>query len=260
MNDYEQSKQRLELLKMARELLNEEYINRRAEDHNQWIADCDVEWRTRRVKLPYPPFAPYPTEAEIVAKALALYNFVSATEVAAPEASPSGLISQATMPTPTPVVKSSPVPELSDLQKELKAAAGPKFKLPINTTIDSPWKTYLAPADQPAPTIEPIVDPIVEPVTVAPVAAPIVAPLVPSIDPTMATPWNTHPIPTITTIQTNPSTIDAVEELTADSAETISTTTVPATAIQVEQTSGGIKNFLPGWLQRNQTTNKGSLL
>jgi hypothetical protein len=74
------TKHKFELLKMARELLNEEYINRRAQDHNKWIAECDVAWKTRGVKLPYPPFAPYPTEAEIIAKATSLYSFLSAEE------------------------------------------------------------------------------------------------------------------------------------------------------------------------------------
>lgn len=72
----DESRYRLEILKMARELLNEEYINRRAEDHNKWLAECDVVWRTKGIKLPYPPFAPYPSEAEILAKAASLYNFV----------------------------------------------------------------------------------------------------------------------------------------------------------------------------------------
>ena len=56
------NKTKLEVLKMARELLNEEYINRRAEDHNRWIAECDVAWKTKGIKLAYPPFAPYPCQ------------------------------------------------------------------------------------------------------------------------------------------------------------------------------------------------------
>jgi hypothetical protein len=74
---------KFELLKMARELLNEEYINRRAEDHNRWVAESDTAWKTRRIKLPYPPFAPYPTETEIVAKAASLYSFLNTAEPAA---------------------------------------------------------------------------------------------------------------------------------------------------------------------------------
>jgi hypothetical protein len=80
MANMDNTNQKLELLKMARQLLNEEYINRRAEDHNAWLANCDEAWRTRRIKLPYPPFAPYPTEEQIVAKALTLYTFVNPDE------------------------------------------------------------------------------------------------------------------------------------------------------------------------------------
>lgn len=80
MNKTDETKHRLELLKMARELANEEYINKRAEDHNAWLAQVDVVWRTRGVKLAYPAFVPFPTEAEIVAKAITLYSFVKAPD------------------------------------------------------------------------------------------------------------------------------------------------------------------------------------
>lgn len=74
--EVEYAKHRMEVLRMARQLLNEEYINRRAEDHNRWLAESDVAWRTKGIKLPYPPFAPYPTEAQILAKARDLIGFV----------------------------------------------------------------------------------------------------------------------------------------------------------------------------------------
>ncbi len=68
---------RLELLKMARELVINEYIDRRAQDHNLWIAQSDELMRTRGFKLQYPAFPPYPTEADIIAKADALVKFMS---------------------------------------------------------------------------------------------------------------------------------------------------------------------------------------
>lgn len=74
--DIEYAKHRMEVLKMARTLLNEEYINRRAEDHNRWLAEADQVWKTRRERLPYPPFAPYPTEAQILERAESLMKFV----------------------------------------------------------------------------------------------------------------------------------------------------------------------------------------
>ena len=78
--DIELAKHRMEVLKMARTLLNEEYINRRAEDHNRWLAEADQVWKTRRERLPYPPFAPYPTEAQILERAEQLLKFVEDTE------------------------------------------------------------------------------------------------------------------------------------------------------------------------------------
>ena len=50
--ELEYAKHRMEVLRMARQLLNEEYINKRAEDHNRWLAESDVAWRTKGIKLP----------------------------------------------------------------------------------------------------------------------------------------------------------------------------------------------------------------
>lgn len=77
MEDVDRIKQRFELLKMARDLLNEKYINKRAEDHNKWVADNDMLWRLERRNLPYPPFAQYPTDDEVVKSALTLYKFLN---------------------------------------------------------------------------------------------------------------------------------------------------------------------------------------
>lgn len=68
---------RLELVKMSRELLLEEYINKRAEDHNAWLAESEVHWRKTGTKLPYPAFAKYPTDEDIVGRAVTMYNFIN---------------------------------------------------------------------------------------------------------------------------------------------------------------------------------------
>ena len=105
MDEVETAKHRLELIRMARELANEEYINKRAEDHNAWLANVDIVWRAKGVKLPYPPFVPYPTEAEIVARAITLYNFVNpnkpatATPVDTTSALPQQTVVDAKLPT-----------------------------------------------------------------------------------------------------------------------------------------------------------------
>ena len=123
MTNFEDNKHRLELIKMARELLNEEYINRRAQDHNRWLAESDLMWRTKRIKLPYPPFASYPTDEEIVAKAAVLYNFVSTksentVDTSVPE----------TPPTPAEIAATSKILSKPEIRPE-----------------ESPWEKYLSP-------------------------------------------------------------------------------------------------------------------
>lgn len=66
----------LEILKMARELVLNEYTDRRAQDHNKWLADFETVWKNTRVRLPYPDIPPYPTENEIVKRAQVLMDFI----------------------------------------------------------------------------------------------------------------------------------------------------------------------------------------
>lgn len=66
----------LELLRMARELVINEYIDRRAQDHNKWLIESDHLWRTQRLRLAYPDFPPYPNEHDIIERAKRLSEFV----------------------------------------------------------------------------------------------------------------------------------------------------------------------------------------
>ncbi len=83
--DLEFTKHRMEILRMARQMLNEQYINRRAEDHNRWLAEADQAWKNKGIRLPYPPFAPYPTEEQVLSKAQELLKFVLVQEEQAAE-------------------------------------------------------------------------------------------------------------------------------------------------------------------------------
>ena len=74
-----ESKRRADLLSQARVLVNKEYIARRAEQHQHWIANSESSWRTNGALLPYPAGILYPSEDEIVAKALELYNASTST-------------------------------------------------------------------------------------------------------------------------------------------------------------------------------------
>jgi len=67
----------LEILRMARELVINEHRDRRARDHNRWLAESEVLWKSKRQKLPYPAIPAYPTEQEILARAQILLDFVN---------------------------------------------------------------------------------------------------------------------------------------------------------------------------------------
>ena len=68
---------KLELVKLARDLCINEYNERRANDHNIWLAHSDHLWKTQQMRVTYPPFPPYPTEVDVVAKAQLLLDFMN---------------------------------------------------------------------------------------------------------------------------------------------------------------------------------------
>jgi outer membrane biosynthesis protein TonB len=84
----DETKKRLELLKIARQELNTQYIKDRADAYTQWTIDCDRAWRENGIKLAFPPPPPVPTEADVVAYALALYNAQNPQTAPAPVVEP----------------------------------------------------------------------------------------------------------------------------------------------------------------------------
>ena len=79
----------LELLRMAREIVMNEYTDRRAQDHNKWLVESDYLWRTQRLRLAYPSFPPHPNELDIIERAKVLGAFVNAAELLVSTASSS---------------------------------------------------------------------------------------------------------------------------------------------------------------------------
>lgn len=76
----------LEYINQARKLLNEDYKTKHTNEYNGWLIKQQLSWTQPSVIVPFPPFvisstlAPFkpsvssPSENEIVAKALELYN------------------------------------------------------------------------------------------------------------------------------------------------------------------------------------------
>jgi hypothetical protein len=135
----------MEILRMARDLTLNEYKDRRAELHNQWLAESDRVWRISRARVTYPPIPPHPTEAEILARAKLLMNFVAIVE--------------------SPVIV-EPVP----------------VALPPESKVDPlPVEPVIVELPPPEPEVEPVVDPIPLIIESPPlVPAPIETPPAPS--------------------------------------------------------------------------------
>jgi len=68
---------RLELLKMAKEMLSEAYYGERERISNDWSTKVDSAKHAGQPVPDHPGFPAYPTESEIISKAQALNGFVS---------------------------------------------------------------------------------------------------------------------------------------------------------------------------------------
>ena len=68
---------RLELLKMAKDMLTEDYYGKREQVSNDWSSKVDVAKINGGTIPDHPGFPTYPTETDIIAKAAALNGFVS---------------------------------------------------------------------------------------------------------------------------------------------------------------------------------------
>ena len=74
---------RLELLKMAKDMLEEDYRSKREQISNDWSVKVEVAILNGGAIPDHPGFPPYPSESDIIAKAQVLNGFVS--NVSAPE-------------------------------------------------------------------------------------------------------------------------------------------------------------------------------
>jgi hypothetical protein len=68
---------RLELLKMARDMLGDDYYGKREVIANQYAADCDAAKLKGEDPPKHPGYPPFPSEQDIIAKAKSLNEFVS---------------------------------------------------------------------------------------------------------------------------------------------------------------------------------------
>lgn len=112
MNELDKNKKLAEILKLARLSLNDEFMNKYAEAHQAWQVACNQAWITKGMLLPYSNKFVYPTEQEIVSKAVEIYNTLTPTEQAGLVANVPTLAEAETVQEETPVTETvAPVVE-----------------------------------------------------------------------------------------------------------------------------------------------------
>lgn len=104
-----------EILRIAKELVINEYVDRRAHVHNQWLVESDHLWKSQRLRLAYPPIPPYPTEKEVVERAKTLLAFLN---------SPQGM--------PNPVTTVNP----PDVVEDVAPVTAISAEVPIDDTVE----------------------------------------------------------------------------------------------------------------------------
>lgn len=75
---------RLELLKMAKDMLTEDYFGRREQVNEDWHVKVENARHAGAQPPEHPGFPAYPTETDVIAKAAALNGFVSQIPVDKP--------------------------------------------------------------------------------------------------------------------------------------------------------------------------------
>jgi hypothetical protein len=146
MNELELNRHRANLLSTARTMLNDEYQKKRGEEYTKWQHESNHLWISKGIMLPYPTKFGYPTEEEVVAKALQLYNAQNNT---APQPAATGN----PLPDTSTDMTSSVSARLAEVSRNVKPVV-----LPEVSSV-SPWVQYMAP--EPAAEIATL-DPVPE--------------------------------------------------------------------------------------------------
>ena len=147
MNEVEIQRQRAQLLTKARSLLNEEYQKQRSEQFTKWQSESNHLWVSKGIILPYPSAFGYPTEEEVVAKALQLYNAQNNIKPAS---------TGVDLPKTDESMTSSVTARLMEVSQNVRPVILPE--VPDIT----PWEQYLTPAEEVKPS-EPVVEEVILP-------------------------------------------------------------------------------------------------
>lgn len=132
-------KRRVELLRVARQMLTENYLKTHNDNYTNWVSQAQLHWQKTRTQLPYVGHAALPTEADIVAKAVELYNDMNPAPQPAPTIIPVPAPADATSPPVILPTQSATAPADSSATTDMTAITPPTNMLaqPMVTLVSS---------------------------------------------------------------------------------------------------------------------------
>ena len=141
----------VEVLRLARDLVINEYTDRRAELHNKWLAESDMLWRTKKVRLQYPSIPPYPTEAEIVTRAQTLMDFLHKKHSPQAEEDPPPVVQDPVVETLPAVEEQPPAPTIDAIVEQEPIEE-------VKPVVEDKPVEEIKPTPVEEPTVEPAVE------------------------------------------------------------------------------------------------------
>ena len=149
-----------DILRLARLQLNEEFMSTHSASQASWLNSARSAWTSTGVLLPFTSKFVYPSEEEVIARGVQIYNSLSAQTVATAS---------------VPAVHEQPVVKepVSIATVSLVQACG-DFVL-IEEPIEEP---IIEPIEE--PIIEPIIEPVMEPI-IEPIIEPVMEPAADSL-------------------------------------------------------------------------------
>jgi hypothetical protein len=154
MNNQEISamQQRMALIKMAREMLNEEFMNKRGNAHAEWQQKSEELWREKGELLPYTYDYSYPTESDILVKAASLSKFIESGGLASSETrAVEGENLQVSDKESAPVQKTTEDTNKAALAERIKKST--VLSSAFYATAESPWTKLLSQPTSSSPTV-----------------------------------------------------------------------------------------------------------
>lgn len=129
MSNIDQTKL-IEMLKLARASLNEEFMQRQTEAYQKWHASCNEAWKTNGMLLPpYNIKLTYPTEQDIVKRALEIYNTLTpALETTAQQEVPTAMPEEVFVEPVVEAITEETTPEIIEPEIIEEPSTENKFK------------------------------------------------------------------------------------------------------------------------------------